>query len=281
MTLQIPGKTFLVGEYAVLVGGNALGIATEPYFETTGSLYSPHPMSAAGLFLTQSTENQTVQVSNPYSSGGFGFSTAEFIASWFERNKSKEHNLSDLFKTYKSVYDLNDQTKKIKPSGADLVIQMLGNITYFDQIISNSKSIQWPFPNTGFLIVSTGLKIKTHEHLNDLDLTLLKDLPQAAQDVIEAFNKGDEVIFFEALDQWSFKLEELSLQHNSSLEIKRKLESNPNIILTKLNGAMGADTITVFYSIQNEQAVRAEIKRMSLEIMADFRRLAHGVRYVD
>lgn len=281
MTLQIPGKTFLVGEYAVLVGGNALGIATQPYFETTTASYSPHPMSASGLYLSQNGENQSLQVTNPYHCGGFGYSTAEFIASWFEKNKSSEYKLSNLFKTYKNLYDLNDQTQKIKPSGADLVIQLLGNITYFDQTISNSQSLKWPFPNTGFLIAATGLKIKTHEHLETLDLNVLKDLPQASQEVIDAFNKGDEVIFFEALDQWSFKLEELNLQHNTSLEIKRKLESNPNIILTKLNGALGADTITVFYSIQNEQAVRAELKRMNLEIRTDFRHLAHGARYVD
>ncbi len=35
MKFFIPGKTFLVGEYAVLLGGAALGLATKPYFELT------------------------------------------------------------------------------------------------------------------------------------------------------------------------------------------------------------------------------------------------------
>jgi mevalonate kinase len=31
--VSIPGKTFLVGEYSVLVGGEALGLATAPCFK--------------------------------------------------------------------------------------------------------------------------------------------------------------------------------------------------------------------------------------------------------
>ena len=33
MKFFVPGKTFLVGEYAVLLGGASLGLATKPYFE--------------------------------------------------------------------------------------------------------------------------------------------------------------------------------------------------------------------------------------------------------
>ena len=56
MKFFIPGKTFLVGEYAVLLGGAALGLATKPYFELTETEADEaadefHPDSPAGRYL--------------------------------------------------------------------------------------------------------------------------------------------------------------------------------------------------------------------------------------
>ena len=52
MKLAIPGKTFLVGEYAVLVGGKALGVATEPYFEADfKQKHETFLAAAAGIWL--------------------------------------------------------------------------------------------------------------------------------------------------------------------------------------------------------------------------------------
>ena len=89
--LTIPGKTFLVGEYAVLVGGEALGIATNPQFsleiKSPNEIIDYHAESAVGLFCKKNDLVFNRKIINPYGVGGFGQSTAEFIFAWFEKNK--------------------------------------------------------------------------------------------------------------------------------------------------------------------------------------------------
>ena len=144
MNLRIPGKTFLVGEYAVLAGGKALGLATQPYFTVTSEAAIPHAESAAGLFLRG---KKSRALHNPYSVGGFGQSTAEFIAAWFEQDQVND--LSIMFRAYRNLF------AAAPPSGADLVIQMLGQVTHFNPEIKKSKSSFWPFSDIGFDILST------------------------------------------------------------------------------------------------------------------------------
>ncbi|MBC7456658.1 MAG: hypothetical protein H7235_00150 [Bdellovibrionaceae bacterium] len=290
MKLLIPGKTFLVGEYAVLVGGKAPGVATEPYFVTDFSqqhMTTVHENSAAGLLLKSigQTELEINSVINSYGFGGFGQSTAEFIATWFHNHTVHDTDvptfLKNIFNQYRELFDINSDLKKIKPSGADLITQLLGKVTYFDPEVIHSKSLNWIFPELEFDIISTGIKVATHDHLASLNLKSLEPLCEMTENVLSAYLSVNQNNFLAAMKQWSLKLIDLDLQHNHSLDLKQLLEKCPEVILAKPNGALGADTITVFYQSANKNQVREYLKNNNILYVTGSDSLSRGAHYVD
>ena len=289
MKLVIPGKTFLVGEYAVLVGGKALGVATQPYFETDfdqKDYASVHNSSAAGLLLqSMGHELELNAVSSSYGHGGFGQSTAEYVAVWFKYHQTHTAEiptfLKEIFHQYRDLFNLNTELQKIKPSGADLVTQLLGRITYFDPEVTHSKSLNWVFPEIDFDIISTGVKVPTHEHLATLDLKMLEPLCDLCENTLSAYLSIDQDLFLNSMKDWSLKLAGLGLQHNHSLELKQLLEKCPDVITAKPNGALGADTITVFYKAQNKSKIREYFRNNNVSYITGLDQLAQGAHYVD
>ena len=290
MKLVIPGKTFLVGEYAVLVGGRALGVATEPYFQTDFDdqiMTSVHESSAAGLLLKSigHTKLDINSVTNHYGVGGFGQSTAEFIATWFHNHTIRDNDvptfLKNIFNQYRDLFDISPDLQKIKPSGADLITQLMGKITYFDPEVIHSKSLNWVFPELGFDIISTGVKVPTHEHLASLNLEILEPLCDLSENVLSSYLSIDQDQFLSSMSEWSLKLIELNLQHNHSLDLKQLLEKCPDVLLAKPNGALGADTITVFYTEENKNKVREYFNKNNILYVTGLDSLARGAHYVD
>lgn len=284
MKLLIPGKTFLVGEYAVLVGGKALGVATTPYFETKVDQQprtSVHPESAAGLFLKNIDQwpLEIDSVTSSYGQGGFGQSTAEYITAWFKYHRSLE--VKEMFRQYRALFMSSSSAQKMRPSGADLMIQLLGKMTYFDQDITQCKSLDWAFPEIGFDIISTGAKVATHDHIATLNLKNLEPLIDLADQVVAAYLKKDQAHFISSMQTWSLKLQALGLQHNHSLELKHLIEKCPAVLLAKPNGALGADTITVFYRVQDAIQVKRYLHENKMINLTGLESLAPGAHDVD
>jgi mevalonate kinase len=272
---EIAGKTFLVGEYSVLVGGEALGLATAPCFELSENQTEYHPNSAVGLFCKRNHFQFSAQVKNPYVIGGFGQSTAEFIFSWLAKNK-KMTSLIEIFNEYINLYN-SENLKNIKPSGADLVIQLLGQVVHFARPVEESKSFIWPFAELSFFVISTGLKIQTHEHLAQLDRDKLFELPQYSQKVIESFFDKSSDLFLKNLKMWSEKLIELGLQHSDVLKIKAQLETFSKIKFVKPCGALGADVCLVFCKTSDKQDVQNYLLSQNIKIQSDETQLAKGL----
>jgi mevalonate kinase len=286
---RIPGKTFLVGEYSALVGGEALGLATRPYFQLSqaaaGSEFIVyHQESPAGLFAEKNNFKFNFEVKNPYQVGGFGQSTAEFIFSWFERNKEndqvskleKPERIQNIFNDYLGLFD-SAELKNKKPSGADLVTQLLGHVTHFNPEVYKSKSVTWPFSDLSFFVVSTGLKIKTHEHLDTLNRDVLNQLPEYGHKVIQAFVDGNQNLFISQLIAWSTKLEQMSLQHSDVLKFKDKLLKYNEIICIKPCGALGADVCLVFCERQVREDVKQILITEKVTVQANEESLCSGV----
>lgn len=281
--ISIPGKTFLVGEYSVLVGGQALGLATQPEFrlqETDLDEVQYHDKSAAGLFCKKNKFSFSKKILNPYKVGGFGQSTAEFIFAWFHKNSEiTRKNLQTLFTEYLSLYS-EDQDQKIQPSGADLVTQVLGMVTHFKKPVDESCSYLWPFPNLSFFVISTGLKIQTHEHLQKLNRDSLQDLIPFSQNVIGSFLSQNEKEFIKHLNLWSLQLEQKNLQHAEVLKIKAQLLQQKNILLVKPCGALGADVCLVFCSSSEKNEVKTFLTQNHFHIQATEADLTVGVGQV-
>lgn len=276
----IPGKTFLVGEYAVLVGGEALGLATKPQFQihkNAGVVIEYHPQSAVGLYCEKNKFPFFKKILNPYGVGGFGQSTAEFIMAWVEKNKKWSHeSLKSIFDEYLGLFSSSNNANR-RPSGADLVTQVLGQVTYFKNPVEDSKSYSWPFSDLSFFVISTGLKIQTHEHLETLNRTRLHVLKSTSHKVIQSFLEKNKSEFIENLILWSKQLESLSLQHPEVLKIKNTLLENEYILLVKPCGALGADVCLVFCETNKKNDVRLYLEKNRYQIQATELELSPGV----
>ena len=268
----IPCKTFLVGEYAVLEGGEALGIATGPGFTLSSKKISYHPDSAVSLLLG-TTDFYQVDSKAP---GGFGKSTAEFIFAYLQKNKNSR--LDAILNSYLGLFEKNPGQR---PSGADVVIQCLGGITHITSDKAQSQRISWPFADLDFMLVSTGLKIATHEHLQTLDRSTIKDLPILSLNVISAFKKGDQELFFKALSQWKRALENKGLTHPHVLDLMQSLLEKialkiPSEFIIKQCGAFGADVIILIFEKNQKDVINDILKSSGLSVVATENDLSDG-----
>lgn len=280
LSWSVPGKTFLVGEYAVLAGGSCLGLGTNPSFSIVLNFAKQtfHPDSPAGLYLRKNNlPNFSHNFINPYGVGGFGASTAEFIFSYFS-NPQASKKLEDIFAAYLGLYS---DRKEQKPSGADLVTQLIGGLSHID-LSGGAPKVQrlaWNFKDLDFLIYSTGLKVKTHEHLASLDRKICDGLVKPCEDVIAAFKTNESYTFKNALASWSKKLEQLNLTASEALELKSHLESHIPGLLVKPCGALGADVIVIVVAKEQKQSVLSQIEALQIKgltFQADSSHLANG-----
>lgn len=283
--LLIPAKTFLVGEYAALAGGNSLCLATKPYFTFSfNSTCDLHDKSAASNYLKIHNLKPEFKLTSSSHFKGLGLSTAEFIAAWiqvYHQKSDKKINLEQVYEEYLNLYA--DQNLTSKPSGVDLLTQMSGRITsvvkHNDCLNLNfvSASHDWPFKNVSFYILSTGYKENTHEHLAKLDRSALTDLVPLSNNVVAAFLDQDWSKFLSGMKAWSQALIAKGLTCESSRKLKASLEENNSILLAKPCGAGGTDTILIFFETQNKKSVQDYINSLGLSIIANENDLANGV----
>ncbi len=285
MKYFVPSKTFLTGEYSVLIGGAALGLATSPSFEISYLQHSAvqafHPDSPAGRYLKEKKQSLGVHFHDPYMSrgvkGGFGRSTAEYFAAAIPDLINNKKGPVQIKEEYLSFFE----NEKVKPSGMDLLIQYLGGVAYLNPVDNEYKSVGWKFPELNFCLISTGLKIKTHEHLESLSLSRLSDLPHFSNQVIDSFLNKSSDKFLQSLKEWSNQLSDRKLTHLSALEFKQNLEKIKKIKLVKPCGALGADVMIVFFDHQDRESVLSALRTEKLKIQASRENLTEGlVKYV-
>lgn len=252
--MQIAGKTFLSGEYAILQGGSAIGLSTKPYFEFSEAdkpnfeKIEIHPESAAGLYLkSKDKKDQTLFLKNEYGVGGFGQSTAEFIYVWLKINQQTWPLAKNLhLKIYQDYLNLFSENPAARPSGADILTQINNGISIFknDQTAAVT-SMHWPFNNYEVLVFSTGLKIKTHEHLQTLDRKHCRDLVGLSDEVAQSFKDQNFDLFLNSMQAWIKALEDKGLTHPNVLEMSSAFKDNFADSVFKPCGALGADVVAI------------------------------------
>lgn len=272
MNFLVPGKTYLVGEYSVLLNGSAIGVATNPAFQVdyaaTDSLIF-HQDSPAGKYLARQGETRKVSITDPYQFGGFGKSTAEYFAAIIPDLLKSEQKFNSILAEYRSLH---------QGSGMDLAFQYFGNVCLADPQIKFYQTFNWHFSNLDFCILSTGLKINTHEHLSQLDLTLIRDLPALSDQITRVYAENKEFEFLSLMKDWCKELESRKLTHEHSLELKRQLEEHPAIKLAKPCGALGADVIIIFFAKSQRNEIHDYLQDRKFQICAYSADLAGGVK---
>lgn len=277
MKLEVPGKTYLFGEYSVLLGGAAIGLATQPCFQINYQPPTPaaapgliqfHPESPAARYLEKHKKSVAATLQDPYLLGGFGRSTAEYWAVLIPDLLTNPRDFHALLAEYKSLH---------QGSGIDLAFQYFGSVCLADPTHGFFQTFSWHFENLDFFVLSTGKKIATHEHLKTLDLDSLKDLPALSEKLTHVYAENKEFEFLSLMKQWCALLMEHKLIHPDSLELKARLESFESIKLAKPCGALGADVILVFFAKSQKESVKNFLYQNDFLIQAHSSDLAPGV----
>jgi mevalonate kinase len=276
MKIHIPGKTFLLGEYAVLQGGTAVIACTQPFFELSAEKLPPlqkglakrgilglyrdipfHPDSPAGKFILDHSETFDSLILtwlSPYSEGGFGGSTAEFLSCFrlYHHLTQQTFTQENLYKTYLK-YAYNHQG--IPPSGADLMAQnQKAGLVYFQSPTLSLHSFSWPFDDISLLLFKTPAKLPTHQHLQTLkNLPDCKMLSALSLQGYNALQQGDKQGLIKAINDYALTLAQLNLTAESTQQLLNQIKQHPACLATKGCGALGADVIAVLVFIEHEK----------------------------
>lgn len=268
MILSCPMKTFLLGEYLALKGGPTLLACTGPRFElevTQGQGENPfHPQSPAGKLWASRidrTANWQARFVSSQVGSGFGGSTAEFLLLWsalcMNESLSPEAQLEiDYFEMLKSYQDLSKGSDSlgVVPSGADLMAQAKGGITHFDRSHGLLANSGWNMPGLSFVLIKTGHKLPTHEHLKTLPEWESERLTKIVSDGVLAFKAQDTHGFVGAVAEASTELGRLGFIAKTTFDILNALSADARVLAAKGCGALGADTVLVLVADQNQKS---------------------------
>ena len=271
--LRIPSKTFLLGEYAVLYGGQAIVLVHPPFFRVQKSNNSVlfHKDSPAARLMRKNSLIQDFEFIDPHGGrGGFGGSTAEVVASF----KSKTLcTIEELLKDYLNLF--SDQG--VKPSGADLYAQWLcangevlknsSIVLYNKKSIRASESLIWPFKDVAIMIFKRPKKTKTHKHLSSLKLD-----SSHFEELVEITKLGVDYIlnedskFFEQIESFTLEQKKLSLIDEVSFQEVSKIKKIPYVLTARACGALGVDVVSVFCSLKKDYN-KEDLDKLKAEIV--------------
>jgi mevalonate kinase len=308
LQVSIPSKTFLAGEYGVLRSGEALVITTEPKFRLNADLrnqssvsgadgvngLSLHPKSHAGRLAAhfeRALRGLRLEWIDPHVNsdgvprGGFGASTAQFIALYLVAKSVEDRaipNLNhDLVDEIFALY-LELSEPEAAPSGADLVAQILGGITDVSTKGEGvgSRKRPWPFLDLGFLIFRTGQKVETHQHLKTLQaktLPAIGDMALAYGPVREAFLARESENFCKGINGYQDVLARSGFVAERTREILTELRTHPYVKAAKGCGAMGADTVLVVTEYDHmADVLQSTVENLGLDFVASHLDVASG-----
>jgi mevalonate kinase len=253
MKWQIPGKTFLLGEYAALNGESALLLTTSPCF--TLALHKNvlpstiHSHSPAGRFWQKNRRaGYSLQWQDPYQGlGGLGASSAQFIGAYFASN-----TLQNLAIQHESLLEAYYQTawsgEGCKPSGYDVLAQLQppNCAVYINKNEHILTNITWPFNDIAFILLHTGKKLATHQHLASSIMPAdTSALSRFAEEGFSAFQETNSEKLIKAINASYHELTRLNLVAAHTLQCISELKKHKFILALKGCGALGADVILV------------------------------------
>ena len=235
MKWQIPAKTFLLGEYAALAEGSAIILTTSPYFElslstTNQGLSGIHPESPAGIWWQQQNINKGLSFYDPYSSrGGLGASSAQFLGTYLACCQLN-NKLPDLQEMLAAYYHCSWSGVGLKPSGYDAIAQSQKGCVYINKQSNTIKSYQWPFTDLSLLLIHSGVKLATHQHLQATTLpTSINQLSAIVEQAKQAFEQVNGEQLIKAINDYHQEINDLNRVAQHSLDIYQTIKSIPRV----------------------------------------------------
>ena len=265
LTIEIPSKTFVIGEYLAIQGTASMVLASHPCFEVKATACGKKPQAeprafhpespAASLQKRLKQEGVSFDLFDPHGpKGGFGRSTAEYLSVYLYHHSMKfpqtpiHQNLLDHLESFVREYQENAGQKTSPPSGADLVAQLCGGLCWYDGMNFKAESLPWPFPGYDLLVFHTGKKLSTHMHLKEIEKTNREEWRSLIPFLLAArtaFDRANLKVFCESLNAYYDQLGLLGLSDQDIQKKVLKLREAPEVLAAKGCGAMGMDTLLV------------------------------------
>ncbi|MCX7118207.1 MAG: hypothetical protein NTW94_09975 [Legionellales bacterium] len=271
MKWRIPGKTFLVGEYAALAGLDAILLTTLPCFEvsktTDVGLHGIHPESPAGRWWhAHGDTGFGLLWVDPYQGlGGLGASSAQFIGAYHASMTTKPHQ-QGLLEAY---FELTETLEGLRPSGYDVLAQSLRGCVYINKTRMQHVYPVWPFQDIAFILLHTGQKLATHQHLSTMSIPKGVDqLSVLVGDAQKALDAGDGHLLVTAVNAYHQKLSEMNLVADHSLHQVDVLKAMPEVLAAKGCGAMGADILLLLVPMNQLAVVSSRLKSQAWTVIA-------------
>jgi len=259
VSYSIPGKVFLLGEYAVLGALPGVIASLGPRFELrrcgTGPAEVFHAESPAGRFLNSVARNESdkrFRFFDPFrGNGGFGASTGQF-ALLHAAFRGANDSWQSVWREYRDLTAGNP----VPPSGADLVAQWHGGVIRFqgDPVCEDLwDAFDWSkllvFTATG----QAGRKVITHEHLQTLarknlfqkNSSFLLQLLTPLTGGIEAIRENDAVKLGSAMSSYAAVLNQAGLESEAATQDRETLSRIPGVLGVKGAGALLNDAVLV------------------------------------
>ena len=274
MKWSIPAKTFFLGEYAAIAGAPAILLTTTPCFEVKltpePGLQGIHPDSPAGrLWAEQGVVDRGLLWHDPYSGcGGLGASSAQWLGAWYASHhlQHKQVTQDEMLSAY---FQSAWQGIGVRPSGYDVLAQSRHGCVYIHRERVQCQTYVWPFDDLAFILLHTGQKLATHQHLESLTLT--DEIEQLAAIVLSAksaFESAESTRVIEAVNAYHQRLLQLGLVASHTLALIELLQKNTDILAIKGCGAMGADVLLLLVPANRLTYCCNHLSAMGLKMLA-------------
>jgi hypothetical protein len=317
LVLSLPSKTFLLGEYLALLGGPTVVATFGPRFELRREAFSGeakkvdeigaileknrfHPQSPVGRLLSWAAQNYGLErvtsivegwsfFDPHHGAGGFGASTAQFglIYGLLSRELHWATHDQSVYRLYRDLMSEGQVELHRVPSGADLVGQVRGGITYFNAA-ERRRSDLWPLMSWSELAVfsatqgSSGRKTTTHDHIAKLSATQLDRLKGLLSPIVEqglsAVTMGLPQGFAQSMSRYAQVLSDHGLECEASRDDRQFLMTLPEVVGAKGSGAMLSDSMVVLFSRKPSDETLSQISKRGLELIVSGLPAEFGLR---
>ncbi len=289
--LSVPSKTFLLGEYLATQGGTAIIANTEPRFSLKVKMASgPTPTknvsdsSPAGQFLKKHANEFSgfdLDFFDPHhGAGGFGASTAQYALLCALHYCVKAGLRPQEFKSHHGFSCLQEYIgfawsgEGLKPSGADLISQLCGQLAIINTEKKVAQNVAWTFSKIDFALIRTSQKLATHEHLKELKTVPAADLQLVVDKAVSALAQKQDDVFVKSVQLYHEQLLKMNCVAQHTLQL---IENLPSFVLaSKGCGAMGADVVLVIYQATDKDHLLQELQRRNLNVIATSKELSPG-----
>lgn len=306
LKLSSPSKTFILGEYSAMNGGPALIACTEPRFELLlNSASSNQPKtkgieaeSPAGQFFNKFKSDFfyfDMEFFDPHQTrGGLGASSAQFamlVALDCAVKRSHHTDFSPELLSAVSAFEAKDgfhylqiyrdcawQGVGLPPSGADVMAQLSGGLTYVHTEQNVISKFGWDFLDIDFILARTGKKVATHEHIKgvlDVPTEILKNITDTA---MQSLLLKDEETFIESVRDYARVLQEKNWVAPHTLDLLAKINSQLPLLASKGCGALGADVLLLIFAKNEKEKIKKYLAQEKLEFVASSENLSLGLQ---